>query len=118
MSIEALWAVRFVGVNGTSISEQSGGVLVLESGRLFGGDSFAYYTGNYSLASGQVTFHVDVGVHFAGGQSILGGPLVPYSLNGTATVDAAHTTMKANLVAVGQSQMRIVAILNRVAELP
>lgn len=119
MSIEALWAVRFVGVNGGSIGEQSGGVIVLESGRLFGGDTWTYYTGSYSIANGQVTFRVNVGVHHTGGgESIFGGPLVPYSLEGVATVDAAQRTMKADLVAIGQPQMRIAAMLHRVAELP
>ena len=119
MSIEALWSVRFVGVNGASVSEQSGGVLVLETGRLFGGDTWAFYTGNYSVENGQVSFRVDVGVHYTdGGESILGGPLVPYSLEGTATVDAAHKRMSATLVVIGQPQMRIAAILDRVAELP
>ena len=47
MSVEALWTVEFQSVDGW----MNGGVIVLESGRAFGGDSQFYYTGKYRVKS-------------------------------------------------------------------
>lgn len=54
--IEAMYGVEFVS------NEKSGGfgVLILETGRIFGGDSSFVYTGSYRVESGRVyaTIHV------------------------------------------------------------
>ena len=47
MSIEALWSVEFASTAGLGR-----GVVVFESGRLFGGDPDYIYTGQYDLKSG------------------------------------------------------------------
>jgi len=50
MSIEALWAVQFTAFNmGTTQTRvaKSGGVIVIETGRVFGGDTWQWYTGTY-----------------------------------------------------------------------
>ena len=46
MSIEALWTMQF---HNTSGPASSAGVVVFESGRIFGGDSCYYYVGNYRV---------------------------------------------------------------------
>jgi hypothetical protein len=46
VTIEALWTVQFELANH---GWTNGGVVVLESGRLFGGDSQYYYVGHYGL---------------------------------------------------------------------
>jgi hypothetical protein len=46
MSVEALWAVQFTGANRHRIAK-SGGVLVVETGRVFGGDIWQWYVGTY-----------------------------------------------------------------------
>jgi T3SS negative regulator,GrlR len=46
MNIEALYVVKFGDVAGPQVN---GGVVVLETNRIFGGDSGYYYTGTYSL---------------------------------------------------------------------
>jgi hypothetical protein len=50
MSIEALWALRFQ----LRDKGQGGGVIVFESGRLFGGDSSYVYTGHYTVSAGHI----------------------------------------------------------------
>jgi hypothetical protein len=46
MSEEALWTIEFETTRGWT----NGGVVVLETGRLFGGDSQFYYVGKYHYA--------------------------------------------------------------------
>jgi hypothetical protein len=47
MNIEALWAVQFTGANAARIAK-SGGVIVTETDRIFGGDTWMWYTGDLS----------------------------------------------------------------------
>jgi hypothetical protein len=55
MSIEALWTVRFGDPN-----ELQGGVIVLETGRMFGGDSIYAYSGRFDLDGGSISAELDV----------------------------------------------------------
>ncbi|MFN7399027.1 MAG: hypothetical protein ACK5SX_08205 [Sandaracinobacter sp.] len=53
-SIEALWSVTFqLGEAG-----QGGGVLVFETGRLFGGDTSFAYTGHFTLSGDDLSAEV------------------------------------------------------------
>lgn len=54
MSVEALWTAQFEVAGGWV----NGGVVVLETGRIFGGDSQFYYLGTYNLAGSTVTGQV------------------------------------------------------------
>jgi hypothetical protein len=119
MSIEALWAVQFTGVNGVRMAS-SGGVIVIETNRIFGGDSWQWYTGNYTREpSGRLTCRIQTGVYNTqGGQSIFGGPLRPQVLLGDIQVGADQKTMAATLTVEGNPQMKLTATLTRVAELP
>jgi hypothetical protein len=53
-SIEALWLVGFADVSAPS-SIRNGGVMILETNRLFGGDSAFAYVGNYDVNGNQVS---------------------------------------------------------------
>lgn len=46
MSLEALWTMQFHNASGP---DSSAGVVVFESGRIFGGDSCYYYIGTYTV---------------------------------------------------------------------
>ena|ERR1035441_10297228 len=126
MSIEALWAVQFTGFTaGAGVSPtrvaKSGGVIVIETGRLFGGDTWQWYTGTYDRdpKTGRLTFHIQTGVHFTqGGESIFGGALQPQKLVGDVQVSADQQTMTAKLTVVGSPHMTMLATLTRVDELP
>jgi hypothetical protein len=87
MTIHGNWTVRFGAVAGTELRRESGGVVTFREGELFGGDAWAYYTGSYSQVGKTLTLRVDVRIHFTeGGESVLGGPLVPFTLIGQVTV--------------------------------
>jgi hypothetical protein len=119
MSIEALWAVQFTGANGARLAK-SGGVIVLETGRIFGGDTWQWYTGNYERNSnGTYKVSIQTGVHNReGGQSIFGGPLQAQKLVGEVQLSVDQQTMSANLTVEGAPQMRLTATLKWVAPLP
>jgi hypothetical protein len=123
MSIEALWAVQFTGYNtggGIVRAAKSGGVIVLETGRIFGGDSWQWYTGKYDRNSnGTYTVTIQTGVHFReGGQSIFGGPLQAQKLVGEVQVSADQRTATALLTVEGMPNMTLSATLTWVAPLP
>jgi hypothetical protein len=120
MSIEALWAVQFTGANGVRIAK-SGGVIVIESGRIFGGDTWMWYTGRYErdVKTGKLTCALQTGVHFTqGGQSIFGGALQGRKLVGEIVVADDQRTASADLAVEGAPQMRLTATLTWVAPLP
>ena len=51
MSIEGMWAAYFGDVDGKQLNS---GIVVLETGRLFGGDSYIAYLGKYQIGSGRL----------------------------------------------------------------
>jgi hypothetical protein len=119
MSVEALWAIRFGTFAGRQLVRKSGGVVVLETGRIFGGDTWTHVTGTYELAGNNVNIDIRTGVHFTeGGESIFGGPLRPLHFSGAGTVNANHTEITVTLVEDGHKDLPLRAILTRAAELP
>ena len=62
-NVEALWAVNFGDVYGPG--QHNGGVVVLETSRIFGGDSCFYYVGKYDISDYRLTAQVKV-THFNG----------------------------------------------------
>jgi hypothetical protein len=59
--LEALWTVEFEVAGGW----ENGGVLVFETGRIFGGDSQYYYLGTFFASEGSVTAELRV-THYHG----------------------------------------------------
>jgi hypothetical protein len=124
MSIEALWALQFTGFNvggGQIRAAKSGGVIVIETNRIFGGDSWQFYTGSYERDSktGKLTVRIQTGVHSTdGGSSIFGGPPQVQVLTGVIQVSSDQQTATATLTVEGSPHMSIYANLTRVAELP
>lgn len=55
MSIEALWLVKFRDTNNTMYGS---GVIIFETGRVFGGDSSIVYLGSYELLHNILTLKV------------------------------------------------------------
>lgn len=120
MTIEALWAVQFVGIHGVR-QAKSGGVIVIESNRIFGGDSWQWYTGTYDrdIKTGRLAVRMTTGVHYTdGGLSIFGGPLRSLKLVGEVEVSDDQRTATAQLSVEGSPNMTMHATLTRVAELP
>ena len=57
MSVEGMWAM--VAGEAAEGEVRSGGVIVLETGRVFGGDSVVAYVGTYSVEGSQMTAQVE-----------------------------------------------------------
>lgn len=119
MSIEALWAVRFAGAHGVRVA-RSAGVIILETNRIFGGDSWTFYTGKYERnPDGTYKVSIQTGVYNnEGGLDIFGGPLQARKLSGVIRVADDQRSMAGTVAVDGNPQMIINATLARVAELP
>ena len=118
MSIEGHWTVRFASVAGDKVQRESGGVITLRGGQALGGDTWTYYSGTYQLDGSKIELRVNVAVHFTeGGESILGGPLVPYTLVGVAEVASGGRQLHAEVHVEGLEEAKIIAILNKVADI-
>ena len=63
--IEALYVVEFgdVAIGGETYTYWNGGVAVLETNRIFGGDSGYYYLGNYTIKDSQFEATVKIVKH-------------------------------------------------------
>ena len=60
--IQGLWSVEFA----SSAGYEGAGVIVFESGRLFGGDSRCFYLGDYSMGPDHQLFARIRVTHYAG----------------------------------------------------
>lgn len=56
MSIEQLWSLEFV----SGLSSEGGGVVVLEKGKIIGGDNNYFYIGSYDLCDNNFNATIDV----------------------------------------------------------
>ncbi len=74
--IEALWSIEFIANTG----DFGAGVVVFESGRLFGGDSGYFYVGNYRISAGILTAEVIVN-HYSGPFNSVFGSLTKFTLS-------------------------------------
>ena len=63
--IEGLYVVEFgdVAIGGQTYTYWNGGVAVLETNRIFGGDSGYYYVGNYTIKDSQFEATVKIVTH-------------------------------------------------------
>jgi hypothetical protein len=65
LQIEGLYVVEFgdVAIGGQTYTYWNGGVAVLETNRIFGGDSGYYYVGNYTIQDSQFEATVKIVKH-------------------------------------------------------
>jgi hypothetical protein len=77
--LEALWSIEFISKNGNF----GAGIVVLESGRVYGGDSSYYYIGEYSLENKKISIKATAN-HYSGPVNNIVGPVkkVTWTLNG------------------------------------
>lgn len=111
--LEALWSVEF----SSSLSSGGGnGVVVFETGRIFGGDSSMIYVGGYKVENGilRVDVNVQTYAHVQGMQSITG--LETFNLVATGTPARDSLLLSGYVVENPSTTMTIKAI--RRAELP
>ena len=116
MSVEALYAVRF-GHAGSPDLPLNGGVVVLETERLFGGDSWYAYTGTYSLNGSNVTGPLHAIRHYSqpGTERAWGTQENEFDVQFTATINQNHTEANGT---ISRDGAQLALKLMRVAELP
>jgi hypothetical protein len=116
--LEALWSVTFVS-NANIPLPGGGGIVVLETGRVLGGDTGFTYIGTFGAMPGTGKFHADVAVtkyrDVPGMQSVF-GPLTHFNLKLEGT--PAREQFRAAGHVVENPNMKIVIEFVRRAELP
>jgi hypothetical protein len=113
--IEALWSVSFQ--SNAQLGSMGGtGVVVFETGRVFGGDSIMIYTGKYRVVNDviEADIHVDTFAIQPGMASIVGLPTFDLKVTGPVAHD--RVVLSGHVVQDPNRKMTIVAI--RRAELP
>jgi T3SS negative regulator,GrlR len=109
--IEALWAVNF----STPMGSFGAGVVVLETGRVFGGDSLYYYLGDYTVDGKTVRGTVSV-IHYSGPPMNVFGPIEKLTLQFEGQM--AGDTMQAIGIDPTNPQRRLTMKFRRLANLP
>ncbi|UNK39387.1 hypothetical protein MNR02_06680 [Shinella sp. H4-D48] len=84
---DGLYAVQFATPLGAG-----GGVVYLEAGRLRGGDSAIFYTGDYSVNGDQFSATVSTGRHTQGMASVFGIDSVIINVKGQVVGDTVNAT--------------------------
>lgn len=111
--LEAMWTVRFAGSNGIEAGS-GGGVIVFESGRMFGGDTSFAYLGTYTVEQGKISAKIKVDRHGTGLHSITG--LENFSLILRGTIDQNQFDVVGHVE--GRPERTLAVRLQRFAELP
>jgi hypothetical protein len=84
---EALYVVEFgdVAIGGQTYTYWNGGVAVLETSRIFGGDSGYYYLGNYTIKDSQFEADVKIVKHNPNWQDAFGSMSPSFNIKVQAT---------------------------------
>lgn len=109
--LEALWSVEFV----ANTQIYGAGVVVLETGRAFGGDSQYYYVGDYNMHHDKAQVILKV-KHYSGPAYSIFGTLKEFSVKLEGVPARDTFDMSGHLVENPTMKMRI--RLTRRAELP
>ena len=107
--IEALWSLKF----GT-IDDSGAGVTVFETERIFGGDSFFFWTGHFKIKDGKITARVRVERHREGGSSVLPFDLYDMDITGKMEGDI----MRAEGTVVNHPEHKAALIFEKLTPLP
>ena len=114
-SVEALWAVHFG--DAYALGQPNGGVAMLETSRIFGGDSQFYYVGKYEISGEKLIAQVRI-THFSGpNMTAFGVPLtqpLELKLEGRREDDMINGQMWS----ISQPNMRLPISLRRLEDLP
>lgn len=109
--IEAMYGVEFV----SNRQDAGYGVVVFESGRIFGGDSSCVYIGDYSVHDGAIRANVRVTNDRGTMQSIF-GPIKEFTVTGEGKI--AHNEFILSGRMKEHPDMTVTVKFTRRAELP
>lgn len=118
--IEGLWVIKFLTPDDPTMA-LNGGVVVVETGRIFGGDSGYFYVGSLDPA-GKGTWNANVRItrHDPDIESVF-GDVDMIELSGSLThngEDPSHRPLVRVLLAPTDQSLQMTAIMIRVADLP
>lgn len=110
--IEALWSVEFR----SNLQLIGSGIVVLETGRVFGGDSAMIYIGSYHVSGNDIKakLHIQRYANVPGMISVTG--LNDYQLELSGKIDQKEIVLHGQVVGAPDIQMVVRAV--RRAELP
>lgn len=109
---EGLWTACF----GYPTADRNGGVVILEAGRLFGGDSTHYYEGRYEIFDSDVRAEFRVVHYFGDSVSAFGDKAPRFSVILRGKREAEHIT--GTLFRHDMPSIRPIVVLQRRANLP
>lgn len=109
--LEALWSVEFI----SNAQFNGAGVVVLETGRAFGGDSQYYYVGDYKMHHDKTQVSLRV-KHYSGQPSSIFGTLKEFNVKLEGIPARDTFTMEGYLVE--NPALKMIIRLTRRAELP
>jgi hypothetical protein len=114
MSLEAMWTVQFFSDAGVQFNAGAG-VIVFETGRLYGGDSYMYYIGEYKVENGEIIGLVHVDTHSSGGTSIIGN-IRQFDVKFRGRVGDSQMQLEGQVDAPVRAKIRVA--LKKIRELP
>lgn len=109
--LEALWSLEFI----SNMQAAGSGVVVMETGRVLGGDAQYIYVGTYKIHNSQAHSRIKV-THYANEPFSIFGPIKEFELELTGT--PAHDKFEMQGHVVGRPNLRIGIRFTRRAELP
>ncbi len=113
-SLEALYTVEFGDIAGGAF--RNGGVAILETLRVFGGDSGYYYLGDYSVAGEILTASVKVVKHNAMWANVFGDAATEFNIQINGVIREGSVT--GFMERIGMPGVRLPVRLIRRADLP
>lgn len=122
MSVEGMWAF-LSGSAGAPEDLRDGGIVVLETGRVFGGDSAMAYVGTYEVAGSRITARVRSWTwnkHYAesGMENVFG---MTGSVDYHAVLEGERDgddLVQGAIYPEGNPEFRLGAVLKKIADLP
>ncbi|MGH8057627.1 MAG: hypothetical protein ACREOH_10405 [Candidatus Entotheonellia bacterium] len=100
--MEGLWTAEF----GTASGMLNGGVVVLESGRILGGDSGYYYTGKYSISGDTLSGDLRATHYYGPGVTAFGDSASMFTIELTGKINSAGDHIDGLMVRSGVGQVR------------
>ena len=99
MSLEALWTVTFGTMEGPNQIRIGAGIVVFETGRIFGGDNKYYYIGNYKYddSNNVIQGNVEV-INYTGDKYSIFGELDRFNLKINGNLEIPQMTLSGNMV--------------------
>ena len=93
MALEQLWSLEFV----SALDREGGGVVILENGKLLGGDNNYFYVGSYDLLHNQFNATLEV-KHYHGDFNPIFGKLKEFILKLEGDIDEDEMFLIGNIL--------------------